>query len=172
MPTGVMKTARVTLGGAACVGAFETTRWCLSAWQKPLRRGRFRLLKVVADVGGGLFRSAAAAIMHPKSSAHDRPMRLTAEQRQRIRRAAASTLGESATVRVFGSRLDDTARGGDLDLFVELDGEPAEVLERELGFYAALQRELGEQRIDIVVHRRGSVLRPIDREALRSGVVL
>jgi hypothetical protein len=52
------------------------------------------------------------------------------------------------------------------------DGNPAEALERELTFYAALQRELGEQRIDIVVHRRGSALRPIDREALRTGVVL
>ncbi len=99
-------------------------------------------------------------------------MRLTTEQRLQIRRAAASTLGEGATVRLFGSRLDDTARGGDLDLFVELDGEPAELLERELKFYAALQRELGEQRIDIVVHRKGAALRPIDCEALRRGVVL
>jgi predicted nucleotidyltransferase len=107
-----------------------------------------------------------------RSASTDRTMRLTTEQRQRIRRAAARTLGESATVRLFGSRLDDAARGGDIDLFVELDGDPAELLERELSFYAALQRELGEQRIDIVVHRRGSALRPIDREALRNGVVL
>jgi predicted nucleotidyltransferase len=99
-------------------------------------------------------------------------MRITSEQRQQIRRAAARTLGETATVRLFGSRLDDAARGGDLDLFVELDGDPADLLERELRFYAALQRELGEQRIDIVVHRRGSPLRPIDREALAQGVEL
>jgi hypothetical protein len=39
-------------------------------------------------------------------------------------------------------------------------------------FYAALQRELGEQRIDLVVHRRGSPLRPIDLEARRHGVRL
>lgn len=99
-------------------------------------------------------------------------MRISTEQRQRITRAAARTLGESATVRLFGSRLNDNARGGDLDLHVELDGDPADVLERELRFYAALQRELGEQRIDIVVHRRGSALRPIDREALRHGAIL
>lgn len=99
-------------------------------------------------------------------------MRLTNQQRLQIRHAAARLLGEQAEVWLFGSRVDDTARGGDIDLYVELDGDAAEVLERQLRFYASLQRELGEQRIDIVVHRRGTPLRPIDREALRHGVRL
>lgn len=75
-------------------------------------------------------------------------------------------------MRLFGSRLDDSVKGGDLDLFVEIDACPSELLDRELSFYAALQRELGEQRIDIVMHRVGAPLRPIDREALRNGVLL
>lgn len=99
-------------------------------------------------------------------------MRLTDQQRLQIRNAAARVLGEQAEVWLFGSRVDDTARGGDIDLYVELDGDADEVLERQLRFYASLQRELGEQRIDIVVHRRGTPLRPIDREALRHGVRL
>lgn len=99
-------------------------------------------------------------------------MRLTDQQRLQIRNAAARVLGEQAEVLLFGSRVDDTARGGDIDLYVELDGDADEVLERQLRFYASLQRELGEQRIDIVVHRRGTPLRPIDREALRHGVRL
>jgi uncharacterized protein len=99
-------------------------------------------------------------------------MRLTTEQRQRIVQVAVRTLGRSATVRLFGSRVDDNTRGGDIDLHVELDGDAAELLDRELRFYAVLQRELGEQRIDIVMHRRGSALRSIDREALRTGVLL
>jgi predicted nucleotidyltransferase len=96
-------------------------------------------------------------------------MRLNARQRSLIRDAAALTLGPEAEVRVFGSRADASAKGGDLDLFVELDGDASEVLERQLEFYAALQRALGEQRIDIVVHRRGSALRPVDLVALRDG---
>lgn len=99
-------------------------------------------------------------------------MRLTPQQRLRIRRAADRVLGPGVELRLFGSRADDDGRGGDIDLFVELEGEPAEVLERELKFYAALQRELGEQRIDIVVHRLGTELRPIDHEALRRGIRL
>ena len=97
-------------------------------------------------------------------------MRLTPEQRQAVRRAAALTLGETVVVRLFGSRLNDSGCGGDVDLFVELDGDPAQVLDRELRFYAALQRELGEQRVDIVVRRKGAPLRALDREALRHGV--
>ncbi len=73
---------------------------------------------------------------------------------------------------LFGSRADDAARGGDIDLYVEFAGSPAETLQREMRLYAALQRELGEQRIDIVTHRLGSPLRPIDIEARRNGVRL
>jgi hypothetical protein len=45
-------------------------------------------------------------------------------------------------------------------------------LERELKLHVVLQRRLGEQRIDIVVHRVGSPLRPIDREAQDTGIAL
>ncbi|NMG29027.1 nucleotidyltransferase domain-containing protein [Aromatoleum evansii] len=99
-------------------------------------------------------------------------MRLTEQQRLQIRKAANRSLGEQAEVWLFGSRVDDDARGGDIDLYVELDGDAAEVLERQLRFYATLQRELGERRIDIVVHRKGTPSRPIDRAALRHGVKL
>lgn len=47
-------------------------------------------------------------------------MRLTEHQAKRIVELAHAMAGESAQVRVFGSRLDDAARGGDLDLMLEL----------------------------------------------------
>lgn len=46
-------------------------------------------------------------------------MRLTREQQQIIRDLVAASLGEGAGVRVFGSRLDNNRRGGDLDLLLE-----------------------------------------------------
>ena len=46
------------------------------------------------------------------------------------------------------------------------------MLDRELAFHSALQRSLGEQRIDIVVHRQGIPLRPIDIEVRATGVRL
>lgn len=47
-------------------------------------------------------------------------MRLTDYQTQVIRQLARQVAGSKSRVRVFGSRLDDTAHGGDLDLMLEL----------------------------------------------------
>ena len=47
-------------------------------------------------------------------------MRLTADQTQTIRQLARQVAGNRSRVRVFGSRLDDTAHGGDVDLMLEL----------------------------------------------------
>ncbi|BAP88393.1 putative uncharacterized protein [Burkholderiales bacterium GJ-E10] len=68
--------------------------------------------------------------------------------------------------------MDDALRGGDIDLYVETDGSAEEVLGRELALHAALQRRLGEQPIDIVVHRADAPLRPIDIEARKNGLPL
>jgi predicted nucleotidyltransferase len=99
-------------------------------------------------------------------------MRLSPEHQAIIRRAVARTFGPQGEIWVFGSRVDDSALGGDLDLYVEADGDPGDILDRELRLYAELQRELGEQRIDIVTRRRSSPERPIHREAKRMGVRL
>lgn len=42
-------------------------------------------------------------------------MRLTPQQIQGIRQLVRNVAGEAARIRVFGSRLDDRARGGDID---------------------------------------------------------
>jgi predicted nucleotidyltransferase len=46
-------------------------------------------------------------------------MRLSTEQTRQITRTVSQLTGGSADVYVFGSRLDDTARGGDIDLLLE-----------------------------------------------------
>lgn len=99
-------------------------------------------------------------------------MRPTQEQASIIRDAARQAFGVEAEVWLFGSRVQDNKRGGDIDIYIEAGGGLDDVLDRELAFHAALQRRLGEQRIDIVVHRQGVPLRPIDIEARRTGVRL
>ena len=99
-------------------------------------------------------------------------MRLSDEQRTIITEEARRHFGAGAGVLLFGSRVHDDLRGGDIDLYIEADGSAEELLARELRFYATLQRRLGEQRIDIVVHRRDVALRDIDREARRTAVPL
>lgn len=99
-------------------------------------------------------------------------MRLSDVQRRIIVTETARIFGPEATVRLFGSRADDSARGGDIDLHVEAPGDAAELLDRELKLYARLIRRLGDRRIDIVVHPRGAVQRSIDLQAMRTGIVL
>jgi predicted nucleotidyltransferase len=97
-------------------------------------------------------------------------MRLTHRQQEIIREEVARIFGESAHVRLFGSRVDDKARGGDIDLYIESSGTPAELLDRELRLQARLLRGLGDRRIDIVVYSGQGPLRPIDIEAQKTGV--
>lgn len=47
-------------------------------------------------------------------------MRLSPYQIEIIRRVVSELAGEDAQVRLFGSRVDDSARGGDIDLLVEI----------------------------------------------------
>lgn len=99
-------------------------------------------------------------------------MRLTDSQRTAIREEVRRHFGADARALLFGSRARDDLRGGDIDVYIEADMGAEEAIMRELKLYAALQRRLGEQRIDLVVHRVGSPLRAIDREARDMGIPL
>ncbi|NOX75178.1 MAG: nucleotidyltransferase domain-containing protein [Gammaproteobacteria bacterium] len=99
-------------------------------------------------------------------------MRLTEQQARIIKAQVVKEFGREAKVLLFGSRVDDEALGGDIDLFVETNHPPEQALKAEMALYAGLQRELGEQRIDIIVHRAGSPLQRVHKEALRTGVEL
>jgi predicted nucleotidyltransferase len=46
-------------------------------------------------------------------------MRLTSSQIETIRQTARPNFGAEASVWLFGSRVDDARRGGDVDLYVE-----------------------------------------------------
>lgn len=46
-------------------------------------------------------------------------MRLTSEQITIIKNNASYLYGNSSQVYLFGSRTDDNAKGGDIDLFIE-----------------------------------------------------
>nr|VFK59455.1 MAG: hypothetical protein BECKUNK1418G_GA0071005_100722 [Candidatus Kentron sp. UNK]VFK68724.1 MAG: hypothetical protein BECKUNK1418H_GA0071006_100530 [Candidatus Kentron sp. UNK] len=73
---------------------------------------------------------------------------------------------------MFGSRVDDAARGGDIDLYIEVPAYTDRVFQRGMRLYGALQIALGLQRIDIVTHVAGQPMAPIHREARATGVRL
>jgi len=60
-------------------------------------------------------------------------------------------MGSQARVMLFGSRVDDTRRGGDIDLYIAAPVLPQETqLETKLKFLVKLKQQLGDQRIDLV----------------------
>lgn len=99
-------------------------------------------------------------------------MRLTDVQRVAIREAVRAHFGEEAGVFLFGSRVDDTRRGGDIDLLVELpdaSSESSEAFEAKLRTLADIHRRIGERKIDLVLAGPASD-RPIIHEARRRAV--
>lgn len=99
-------------------------------------------------------------------------MRLTEAAQRIIRDTAAEVFGAGASVMVFGSRVDDSARGGDLDLLIQAD-RPIEQRERKaLRFVAKLQLRLGDQPIDVLVLDPKTDRKPIHEQAIRTGIRL
>lgn len=80
-------------------------------------------------------------------------MRLRPHEIQAIEQAAKEVFPPGTDVYLFGSRLDDRARGGDIDLLVEpqIPWSPRQVVERRTRFIATLYRLLEEQRIDVLI---------------------
>lgn len=100
-------------------------------------------------------------------------MRLSEQQIDVIKTGAVEVFGEAAEVLVFGSRVDDSKRGGDIDLYIELpEMTEKDKLSLESKFWVFLQRTLGEQQIDVITHVQGTPLRPIDQQARATGVRL
>ena len=79
-------------------------------------------------------------------------MRLSEQQCSIIRSSVAENFGADAVVRLFGSRTDDSQRGGDIDLLIETQQSDVNKLVRaELTMLADLQTQLGEQKIDVLL---------------------
>jgi len=70
---------------------------------------------------------------------------------------------------LFGSRVDDSKKGGDIDLYFVLQ-EHANLFEKKIKFLSRVKRELGEQKIDIVFNTDNSRL--IEKEAIKWGIKL
>ncbi len=99
-------------------------------------------------------------------------MRLTTEQVEIIKEEATRVFGPDVKVRLFGSRVDDRARGGDIDLLVASDTPIHEHRRKALRLVARLQMRLGDQPIDVLVLDPTVTWQPVHESALRSGEVL
>ena len=77
-------------------------------------------------------------------------MRLSDEEISAIKQAIRDHFGPEARVYLFGSRTDDRARGGDIDLYVESELEGEDLVKAKLRAMSQIQLRIGERKIDIV----------------------
>jgi len=99
-------------------------------------------------------------------------MRLADEQIETIRRLARQVAGNQSRVRIFRSRLDDVARGGDLDLMLELP-EPVDnpaLLAAQMS--TQVSRAMHGRKVDVVVSVPNLMRLPIHDIAFKEGVLL
>jgi len=94
-------------------------------------------------------------------------MRLTPIEQQVIRKASLRYF--CVRPRLFGSRLNDLKRGGDIDLYIEAPVSPQRGVEARLHMVADIWKALGERKIDVVVNAGGEQLL-IFEVAQREGV--
>ena len=99
-------------------------------------------------------------------------MRRTESQRQSIKSAVAAVIGEESRVWLFGSRVDDAKRGGDIDLLIETDKVVAGRISALCRIEGALVVRLGNRRIDLLLKDAQTAEAPIFDVARRTGVLL
>jgi uncharacterized protein len=77
-------------------------------------------------------------------------MRLSEFQIATINNLAKKYFGQDTTVFLFGSRTDDTVKGGDIDLLIRNKKGTELTVDAKIHFLAELKRQIGDQKIDVV----------------------
>ena len=98
-----------------------------------------------------------------------KPVRLSDFEIKAIKETAEEVFGKGTRVFLFGSRADPMKRGGDIDLYI-IPAERKNLLDKQIKFLVELKLKIGDQRIDVVLQENPE--RPIEREALKTGVEL
>lgn len=99
-------------------------------------------------------------------------MRLSQQTQQIIRDTVREVFGVEAKVKLFGSRINDDARGGDIDLLVELPSITAEIERKIIQLTARLQLRIGDQPIDVLVVDPSTPRQSIHEQASITGIRL
>lgn len=98
-------------------------------------------------------------------------VRLTDSEISTLIKATHHCFGETADIWLFGSRVDNNKRGGDIDLYIETDMKNG-LVSAKLEMRALIWKEFGDQKIDILVRSRYEELSPMHKIAKESGIKL
>ena len=92
-------------------------------------------------------------------------MRLNEKYKNTIKKAFLEIF--EGEIYLFGSRVDDNLKGGDIDLYLVVKEYS---LKKKLKFLAKIKKVLGEQKIDVIFNKDKNRL--IEKEAKQWGIKL
>jgi predicted nucleotidyltransferase len=100
-------------------------------------------------------------------------MRVNSNDIKAIKDIAKSVFGETAAIRLFGSRTDDNKKGGDIDLLIHYNQEISgnEQYQLKIMFLVQLKKIIGDQKIDVIIDN-GQQNNSIFHEAYEEGILL
>ena len=99
-------------------------------------------------------------------------MRLDPKIQELIKREVTDHLGPDVVIRLFGSRVDDIQKGGDIDLLIETHHTLTNRFDLESKLAARLYIRLGGRKVDVLLMDDLTQVQPIHAQALKTGIVL
>jgi predicted nucleotidyltransferase len=96
-------------------------------------------------------------------------MRLQDFEKNSIKLIASDVFGKGSKVVLFGSRVYDDIKGGDIDLYIQ-PSDKNDLWKKKIDFLVRLKSTLGDQKIDVIISKDKSRL--IEQEAIKNGVEL
>ena len=101
-------------------------------------------------------------------SSRKNKMRLTLKEVKAIKEVFLEIF-EDGKIYLFGSRIDESKRGGDIDLFIQTT-KKNKTLHNKIKFLTLLKQKIGDQKIDVILSK--DTTRVIEQEALKKGIEL
>ena len=95
-------------------------------------------------------------------------MRLTDFETEAIKQIFLDVF-EEGKIYLFGSRVDNTLKGGDIDLYLKVK-DKQNTISKKIQFLAKLKEKIGDQKIDVIMAKDET--RIIEKEAINRGVEL
>ena len=96
-------------------------------------------------------------------------MRLQDFEINAIKSTASHIFGAGSKIVLFGSRVYDDVKGGDIDLYIQ-PSDKSNLWQKKIAFLVQLKSTIGDQKIDVIISRDTSRL--IEQEAIKNGVEL
>ena len=100
----------------------------------------------------------------------NKKIRLSDFEVNSIKNLAKEIFGEDIKLWIFGSRANPEAKGGDIDIFIEIENTE-NILNKQIKYLSKLKLTIGDQKIDLVIKPKNCE-EPICIEAKTKGVRL